>query len=85
MNRLTYSVAEVADLLGVSRSTAYELVAQGAIPVVPLKGRRKLVPRWAIDELLGQTSDRPGSVADSSTPDTGMTSRPTLRVGIATA
>jgi excisionase family DNA binding protein len=52
MSRLTYSVSEVAELLGISRSKAYDLVAQGMIPVVALRGRRRLVPRWAIDELL---------------------------------
>jgi len=60
MARLTYSVTEVADLLGISRSKAYELVAEGAIPVVPLQSRRRLVPRRVIDELLGQTADQAG-------------------------
>lgn len=52
MNRLTYTVPEVAVLLGISRSKAYDLVAEGALPAVQLQGRRRLVPRWAVDELL---------------------------------
>lgn len=55
MERLTYSVNEVAQLLGLSRSKAYELVASGAIPVVALPGRRKLIPRATLQRLLDQT------------------------------
>ncbi len=52
MERLTYSVSEVAQLLGISRSKAYDLVAEGAIPIVPLAGRRKLVARVVLKRLL---------------------------------
>jgi excisionase family DNA binding protein len=41
---LTYSVDEVAALLGVARGTAYEQVQNGVIPAVRL-GRRWLIPR----------------------------------------
>jgi excisionase family DNA binding protein len=50
--RLTYSVEEVAAVLGLSRSKTYELVARGAIPVVPLVGRRNLIARVTVDRLL---------------------------------
>ena len=53
MEPLTYTVSAVAQLLGISRSKAYDLVAQGALPVVPLAGRRKLVPRVAVERLVG--------------------------------
>jgi excisionase family DNA binding protein len=53
MERLTYTVAEVAQALGVSRSKAYTLVAEGAIPIVALPGRRKLVARATLEQLLG--------------------------------
>lgn len=66
MTRLTYSVTEVADLLGISRSKAYELVAEGSLPVVPLESRRKLVPRRVIEELLGQAV-RPAGEASGPT------------------
>lgn len=39
----TYTVPEVADVLGIGRSLAYELARQGKIPVIQL-GRRLLVP-----------------------------------------
>jgi excisionase family DNA binding protein len=44
-------VPEVAELLGISRSLAYELVARRELPSVRL-GRRILVPRRVIEEVL---------------------------------
>lgn len=41
--KLTMSVSEAADWLGISRAFAYELVARGEIPSIRL-GRRVLVP-----------------------------------------
>ena len=49
--RLTYTVAEVAELLGVSRASAYTYVHSGEIPSITLGGRI-VIPRRAIDELL---------------------------------
>ncbi len=49
--RLTYTVPEVAELLGISRSTAYECVRRGEIPALVL-GRRVLVARTTVDVLL---------------------------------
>jgi excisionase family DNA binding protein len=42
--RLVYTVSEAAELLGISRAFAYEPVARGELPVIPL-GRRCLVPK----------------------------------------
>ncbi len=50
--RLTYTVEEAARLLGISRSTAYECVRRGEIPALTL-GRRVLIPRTALETLLG--------------------------------
>ena len=41
---LTYSVDEVAELLGIARGVAYECVRNGSIPATRV-GRRWLVPR----------------------------------------
>ncbi len=49
--RLTLTVKEAAALLGISRGLAYHLVADGDIPTLRL-GRRLVVPRKALDELL---------------------------------
>lgn len=43
-NRLTYTVDEVAGLLGLSRGGAYEQVRDGTIPAIRM-GRRWVVPR----------------------------------------
>ena len=50
-DRLVYTVAEAAQLLGVSRAFAYELVARGEIPVIRL-GRRILIPKMRLLALL---------------------------------
>ncbi len=60
MERLTYTITEVAQLLGISRSKAYDLVAEGLLPVVPLPGRRKLVARAVLERLV----EPPGPRAD---------------------
>jgi excisionase family DNA binding protein len=44
MESLTYSVDEVAALLGVARGVAYEGVRNGSIPATRV-GRRWLIPR----------------------------------------
>jgi excisionase family DNA binding protein len=48
---LVLSVGEAAALLGISRAHAYELVARGELAHIRL-GRRVVVPRRAIDELI---------------------------------
>ena len=50
-HRLTYTVEEAAQLLGISRGLAYELVKAGEIPSVQL-GRRLVVPRAALHSML---------------------------------
>lgn len=80
MERLTYTVSEVAQLLGISRSKAYELVAEGLIPVVPLPGRRKLVARTALQRLLDDAEARPRTpttVISAPRPDDSPTARST--------
>jgi len=50
--RLVVTVGEAAVLIGVSRSFAYQLVRQGELRVIHL-GRRKVVPKVALFELVG--------------------------------
>ena len=54
---LTMSVAEAAVLLGVSRATMYEMVAQGQVPNIKL-GRRRLIPVVALQSWMEATTDR---------------------------
>jgi excisionase family DNA binding protein len=58
MERLTYTVNEVAELLGLSRSKTYDLVAGGAIPVLAIPGRRKLVARATLQQLVEPSPNR---------------------------
>jgi excisionase family DNA binding protein len=59
--RLVYSVSEAAELLGISRAFAYELVARGELPVIRL-GRRRLVPKVSLLALAesGHAGSAPG-------------------------
>jgi len=49
--RLCITVPEAAEMLGISRNFAYELVKRGQIPVIEF-GKRKLIPRVALMKLL---------------------------------
>ena len=61
--RMTYAVEEVAVLVGVSRTTMYELVAAGRVPSVRL-GRRIVILRPAIRELLGCDPPSPAELRE---------------------
>ncbi|PJB48719.1 MAG: DNA-binding protein [Chloroflexi bacterium CG_4_9_14_3_um_filter_45_9] len=49
--RLTITVDEAAKQLGISRALAYEMARTGKLPTLRF-GRRFVVPRKAIDQLL---------------------------------
>ena len=51
-DRLTYTVPEAGRLLGISRGAAYAAAADKTIPTIRI-GRRLLVPRAALERLLG--------------------------------
>jgi excisionase family DNA binding protein len=56
--RLTCTVDEAAELLGIARHTAYQAVRRGEIPTVKI-GRRLLVPRRRLEAMLdGETGDQ---------------------------
>ena len=60
-NPATMTVAQAATMLGISRSSAYECVRLGAIPSIRL-GRRIVIPRRAVDELLASARlDQPAT------------------------
>lgn len=44
MEKLVYSVQEVAEALGISKSYAYELVRKGIIPSLQL-GKKRITPK----------------------------------------
>jgi excisionase family DNA binding protein len=53
---LVLTVEEVAEILRIGRSTAYDAINRGEIPSVRV-GRRLLVPRHALDKLLSGTKE----------------------------
>ena len=54
--RMTISVEEAAEILGISRAFAYKLVKKDELPIVRL-GRRVVVPRRALERMLNTPSD----------------------------
>ena len=55
---LTISMEDAARLLGISRGLAYEAARRGELPTIRL-GRRLLVPRARLLELVGETNGGP--------------------------
>ena len=49
--RLTLTVEEAGDLLGISRALAYEMARAGRLPTLRF-GKRIVVPRKAIETML---------------------------------
>jgi excisionase family DNA binding protein len=54
--RATYSVPEAGEILGIGRSLAFAAAAAGTLPVIRI-GKRLLVPRAALEKLLGGPLD----------------------------
>lgn len=53
MEKLVFSIQEVAELLGISRSYAYELAKEKKIPVLDL-GRRKVIPKESLETWIAE-------------------------------
>ena len=51
-NHTTFTIDEAAEILGVSRGTAYAAAAAGTLPIIRF-GRRQVVPRAPFERLLG--------------------------------
>jgi excisionase family DNA binding protein len=51
--RDTFTVPEAAEILRVSRGTAYEAVKKGELPVIWI-GRRCIVPRRRLEKMLDE-------------------------------
>jgi len=57
MERQTVTVEEAAQILGIGRSSAYEAVRRGDLPVIRI-GRRYVVPRLALEWLLKRPTEK---------------------------
>jgi excisionase family DNA binding protein len=51
-DRETYDITETAHRLGIGRGQAYAAAKRGEIPAIKI-GKRLLVPKAALDRLLG--------------------------------
>jgi excisionase family DNA binding protein len=67
-DRLVYTVEEVAGLLGVARSTMYELVRVGEVPSIRV-GRRVFITAPAIAALTGVPPPSPAELVARRTAD----------------
>jgi excisionase family DNA binding protein len=61
LERRTFTIEESAQVLGISRTSAYAAARRGELPTVRI-GRRYIVPRAALERLLSQ--GRGGSEPD---------------------
>lgn len=52
LERATYTVAETADILDLSKKTVYKLARKGEIPTLPVNFKRVLISRPALDKWL---------------------------------
>lgn len=59
-----YSVAQVAEIFGLSTMTLYRAIAAGEFPAVKIRGRL-IVPARAV-EAMAQSASSEGSVVDSA-------------------
>lgn len=51
METLVYTVSEAAELLGISKSYAYDLVKQKKLPVLEI-GKRRVIPKRMLEEWI---------------------------------
>lgn len=56
LEKMLFSIEEAAELLGIGRSTAYDLVKGGELPSVKI-GRRRLVPREALHTWIRKKTE----------------------------
>jgi len=55
--KLVLTVEQAAEILGISRPTAYQAIQTGEIPHIRI-GRRILVPRAALEKLLANAGEK---------------------------
>ena len=55
MEKRTYSIPEAAQVLGISRSLAYELTRTGKLPIIKLGKKRKVIPIIAVEKMLNES------------------------------
>ncbi len=59
--KLTYTVLEMAEVLGISRPTAYELVKRKGFPAIRISDRRIVIPVDALNKWLNDPANLAGA------------------------
>ena len=54
VERLTMTVKEAGEALGISRATAYALVREGRLPAIRISDRRLVIPKTALEKMLAE-------------------------------
>jgi excisionase family DNA binding protein len=54
--KLTITVEQAGEILGISRALAYEMARQGKLPTLRF-GKRIVVPRKAVENMLEKAAD----------------------------
>ena len=55
MEKLFYSVSEVANVLGISRSYAYQMVKEKRIPTLEI-GKRRVIPKGIFEQWVKENT-----------------------------
>ena len=48
----TYTVTEAAQIIGISRSLAYQMANEGKLPTILVGVRKNVIPKAALDQWL---------------------------------
>lgn len=51
-DKQAYNISEVAQMLGISKTTVREMIYQSKIPWLPVGERRKVIPKKAFEEWV---------------------------------
>jgi excisionase family DNA binding protein len=65
MEKLTITVEQAGELLGISRALAYEMARTGKLPVLRF-GRRLVVPKKAMEDMLGHSEEVVATTPESN-------------------
>lgn len=55
MEKITYNISEVAELLGISKSYTYDLIKRKKLPILDV-GKRKLIPKASLEAWLKENT-----------------------------
>ena len=57
-NKMTLTVEEMAEMIGISRSVAYQLVKERDFPVIRVSERRLIIPKKSLEKWLDERAVR---------------------------